>query len=77
MRKEKKGYKKLKYFPKQYRSELGHRLPRIQTYIAKNPFIILIFYRLASEISCIEQHNVLNNTNFMNEPLQLYQKYSL
>ena len=38
---------------------LGIRLPRIQTYIAKNPFIILICYSLASEISCIYQHKIL------------------
>ena len=77
MRKEKEAVKNQNIFLNNIGLNLGLRLPRIQTYIAKNHFIILLFYSLASEISCIEQHNVLNNTNFMNEPLQLYQKYSL
>ena len=38
---------------------LGIRPPRIQTYIAKNSFIILLFYRLASETSCNKQHKIL------------------
>ena len=77
MTKEKEAVKKQNNFLSNIGLNLGLRLPRIQTYTAKNPFIILLFNSLASEISCIKQHNVLNNTNFMNEPLQLYQKYSL
>ena len=63
MRKEKKAVKKQNIFLNNIGLNLGIRLPRIQTYIAKNPFIILIFYSLASEISCIYQHKFYERTS--------------